>query len=206
MYFERFSELHSRLKQRSDVNIHSCRLTPPLSKNELDLLEKNYSLPEDLLHFYLTNVFQLCYTFRKNKDFDKKTFGSNDSAFPLMWPNESYWSLDGCINILPIDFILKYQWKDYIWFDSSCSDYTITFNGKEQPGLAFEKKLLPFDVFRKDAIAVLHFENDKAKILLSNDHNASYTDYKPMSFEAYIDKLVATNGLVKREKYFKTSY
>ncbi len=50
----------------------------------------------------------------------------------------------------------------------------------------------------------MHIYDNNSNILLSSDHNAPYLDFLPPGFENYIDKILATDGLIKkREKIFK---
>ena len=148
------------------------------------------------------NGCQLSYTFSSNKDFDKKKFGQYETVFPYLWPDEVYWQLDGCINILPIEFLLQNNWKDYSWFDSPY-DSIIKYKGNEVSHREFSKSVKPFDIFSKSTIAVLYLENGACDVVLSTDHNAAYNDFLPMDFDSYINNIIASKGLVDdREKFF----
>lgn len=187
--------LVDQLKRKRNVEIHSCAFYPPLTEDEIAVLTKHMDVPASLMEFYsASNGFQLSYTFSKNRDFNKEAFGYYDEAFPKMWPNENYWHLDGCINILPLDFILLNNWKDYIWFDSPDGS---------NPHLEFEKKLFPFDVFSKESIAAMQFIDGDIKIYLSSDHNATYLDYPAISMDNYLAGVISTKGsIVKRSEIF----
>lgn len=188
MYLELFTILTEKIKRSKNVSVHSSFIYPPLEKKVLEALLEQLPIHDDLAEFYAEmNGFQLSYTFRNNPDFDKEAFGYYDQAFPKMWTNENYWHLDGCINILPVDFILGNNWKDYIWFEPSKGI---------NPKLEFEKQLLPFDVFSKDSITVFHpMEN---AIYLATDHNASYYDFKPTTPSEYLRGILDTRGLVEK--------
>ena len=190
------TELADAIMKNPEMELHSFVINPPLPAAKLAKLSDQFSLPENLLKFYREmNGFQLSYTYRSNTSFLKEKFGHYDRGFPHMWPNENYWQLDGCINILPLDFMLLNDWKDYIWFEN-VTDTTIEYKGKTLSRTAFEKKLRPFDLFSKSSIAVVHFDKNNCDVLLSTDHNASYTDYKPLSLEAYINGVIKIKGII----------
>jgi hypothetical protein len=190
MYKEKIDTMLEKLNKQKDITIHSSYIFPPLSNDELTVLKKEFSIPKILFDFYKEmNGFQVSYTSKSNKDFKKEAFGYYDNAFPKMWPNENYWHLDGCINLLPIDFIYRNNWKDYIWFDDP--------KGKNA-NIDFEKKILPLDVFSKSSIAAMMAVDNEVKVYLSSDHNASYLDYPPISLEAYLDGIIHTKGLVEK--------
>jgi hypothetical protein len=206
MYKEKIEALFSKMKGMKEIDIHSCVIHPPLEKKKLKSICDEFKIPEALFLFYSEmNGCQLSYTFKSNKDFDKEKFGYYDDAFPAMWPNENYWSIDGCINILAVDFIFKNNWKDYIWFETA--DKTkITYNHQQIIKTDFEKQLKPFDVFSKNSIAVIYPVNEAGDILLSTDHNASYIDFLPVTIEAYINGIISTGGIIdKRNDIFKIS-
>ena len=204
MYLKKFKELHSRLKKRSDIEIHSFKIGDKLSKSAIKQILKNQELPSDVLDFYeQLNGFQLSYTFKNNLHFKKDEFGHYDQAFPYMLPNDHYWQLDGCINILPLDFMVNKNWQDYIWFDYPY-DNKVKYKGSLVSEHEFEKELFPFDVFCKCSIVAIHFDKDCSSILLSTDHNACYFDYRPLNFKNYIDGILEMDGLIdNREKIFK---
>lgn len=203
MYKERFIKLHDDLLKRGDVQIHSFEVRPSLGKKALEEVSNENRLPDDISSFYQeTNGFQMSYTFKQNDRFNKEKFGSYKSGFDPMWPNEAYWQLDGCINILPIDLILKQSWKDYVWFESQ-TENRIVYKGNEVNQLEFEKKVRPFDIFSKSMIAAFFIENNRCDILLGTDHNASFIDYEPISLDDYLNKVIETEGVIdKRTEIF----
>jgi hypothetical protein len=199
-YNERVQHLFNTLSSQGKVRVHSFEVRKPVKPSELERFRERFKLPDELVEFYqYSNGFQLSYTFTENEDFDKSSFGSYRGAFPYLWPNETYWHLDGCINVLPIEVIFNVSWKDYIWFDSGNS-YTITFEGVEYDQSVFEKNIRPFDVFSKSSIAACYVKRGVCDILLSTDHNASYTDFRPMSLAKYLDGVINTEGRVNKRK------
>ena len=206
MYLEKIEAFIKKLKESKNIDIHSVAVHPPIARKELKNISSDLNLSDPLMAFYMeVNGFQVSYTFKKNKDFNKADFGYYDDSFPFMWPNDNYWHLDGCINILPIEFIVRNNWKDYIWFETNVQS-TITFNGTGMNRSEFEKQIKPLDVFSKDSIAVYYYDKNKFEILLSTDHNSSFTDYKPVDFETYFKGLIETAGLLdERQKIFKLS-
>jgi hypothetical protein len=200
MYKQKLNDLFSEISHAGDIEVHSFILRPPLSSEELDKLFHEHKLPSALMLFYgQMNGCQLSYTFKSNTDFKKEEFGYYDHEFPLMWPNENYWHLDGCINILPIDFICRNNWKDYIWFDSK-NDVEMQYKDQLIKQSDFEKRIKPVDVFSKHSIAVIFPVGEESDILLSTDHNASYTDYESVKFDEYIDAVIYTNGIIDKRK------
>ena len=190
-------ELHEGLIKDPSLEVLNFYVAPPLS---LDKLQK-LGLNKELLDFYSeTNGIQLSYVRKDNEDFDKAFFNKfKGDLFPWMWQNENYWHLDGCIHILPIDLIFESDWKGYIWFESQKKHY-IEYKGERMPQLEFERKLKPFDVFSKSSIAVINPVGDDFEILLSTDHNASYTDFNPIRFTKYIHGVIQTKGLIEKRK------
>lgn len=199
------NRLFTETEHAKDVEVHSSVIRPALPKKQLDELFNEYKLPSALMTFYeQMNGCQLSYTFKTNMDFKKDEFGYYDREFPFMWPNENYWHLDGCINILPVDFVYRNNWKDYIWFDTK-NEEVIWYKGQEMKQSDFDKKIKPVDLFSKDSIAVLFPGNDLGDILLSTDHNASYTEYEPISFNEYLDGIIKTKGIIDKRSEIFTS-
>ncbi len=206
MYKEKLDRLFNDIINLKDVEIHSCHIRPALEKEQLKKLFSEYVIPSEFKLFYeQMNGCQISYTFKSNSDFRKEEFGYYDKEFPAMMPNENYWHLDGCINILPVDFAFRNSWKDYIWFDN-IKDQTILYQGNEIKRLVFEKQIKPIDLFSKESIAVLYPAVDHCDVLLSTDHNASYTDFEPIGFDEYIEAVIQTKGLIeKRKEIFSNS-
>lgn len=198
--------MHNRLIKSQDIQMHSFGINPPLGKERLQALCGDIRLTPELEAFYLEmNGCQLSYTFVSNADFNKKEFGYYDNTFPVMWPNNNYWNLDGCINILPLDFLMLNDWTAYTSFDLPDA-IKINYKGIDMARNHFEKNLKPLDVFSKDVIAVVYFHQNDCDIVLGTDHNASYTDFLPMDFDEYFNNIIISEGLVDgREKFFKPS-
>lgn len=194
MYFTKATALINRIRNSENTVMHSAKIWPPLPFAELESLASMYNIPADIISFYREmNGFQLSYTFIDNTDFDKKDFGTYAEAFPPMWPNEHYWHLDGCINILPVQLVFGSDWKDYVWFDTD-GDYIREYRSEQISSREFDRQVKPIDVFCKEEIAAALCRNGKADILLGSDHNASFTDYEPISFSTYFEGLCHTEG------------
>lgn len=207
MYLSEVKALIKRVRDSENTIIHSCKIWPPLLLAELETIASVHNIPADIISFYKEmNGFQLSYTFSDNVDFDKKNFGTYAEDFPPMWPNEHYWHLDGCINILPVQLVFESDWKDYIWFDTD-EDGPIKYQGEILPRRGFDRQVKPIDVYSKDSIAACFCRNGKADILLGSDHNASFTDYNPVRFEDYFEGICKTNGIIDaRESIFSPSH
>ncbi len=200
MYKEKIEKLFRKIKKRNDVEIHSCIISPAISNIKREAIFQEFDIHHSLVEFYNElNGFQLSYTYKTNKEFNKNDFGYYDGDFPPMWPNENYWHLDGCINILPLDLIYRNNWKDYIWFDSQ-NDSMIVYKGASISRLNFEKQVRPLDVFSKVSIAAMYTNKNFCDILLSTDHNSSFTDYLPISFESYLKGVIETEALLDQRK------
>jgi len=204
MYKSMFNKLFSFIKETKNIMVHSCIIRNP--HPQIEKLVSEYSLSLDIANFYREmNGCQLSYTLKSNKGFDKDKFGYYDTEFPYMWPNENYWQLDGCINILPVDFVCRNNWKEYIWFENK-DDRDIVLKNRVIKQSLFEKKIKPFDVFSKESIAGFFIDDEETIILLSTDHNASFLDYMPMNFREYIEAIIKSKGLItNRKQIFKRS-
>jgi hypothetical protein len=200
LYKDKITKLHQLLSKDASVKLQSFFVGQPASPALLD----KFGLRGAMRNFYAElNGWQLSYVWKENTDFKQKEFGIYEGAFPWMWPNENYWHLDGCINMLPLEVMMESDWEGYLWFKTEKENY-IDYKGKKMPQQEFERKLKPLDVFSKSSIAVIYPDNGDFDVLLSSDHNAAYTDFPEIDFENYVEGLMKTKGdLNRRKEIFK---
>ncbi len=200
LYKDKITALHQLLSKDTSLKLQSFFTGQAASPALLD----KFGLSGAIRDFYAElNGWQLSYVAETNADFKQKEFGTYSAAFPWMWPNENYWHLDGCINILPLEVMMENNWEGYLWFKTE-KEYSIDYKGKKMLQQEFEKKLKPLDVFSKSSIAVVYPDKGNFDVLLSSDHNASYTDFPEIDFETYFEGLIKTKGdSNKRRDIFK---
>jgi len=183
-------------KNLSNSKIFCNYIAQPLSSKDLLKVESEFGqvLPEDLKQFYnLCNGVRLSWRKNTSKPMYETDISKAGCPFPFMWPAEHYWQLDGVINIPDLQTLLFQNYPNFMWFDFE-KNYENTFNGKVFNGQEFKKTLRPFDVFDKYYTAALYISSNGTYVLLGDDHNASFLNFKPLSLNVYLENILRNFG------------
>jgi hypothetical protein len=192
----KFKELHEKLLKDTEVKVISFAVHPPLSEKEL----KSLALNEELHDLYATmNGCQLSYIYTNNEEFDAASFVKFSGSFSWDWPQQDYWQLDGCVNLIPIDIMMQQSWEELLWYKQDAK-YTFTYKNKVMNKLEFTKKIKPFDLYSKSTDAVIYCDEADVDVLLGIDHNASFDEFPPITLEKYLNGVIATAAKIDRRK------
>lgn len=200
--------LKEELTQNKNIHLYSFSTFPGISETYLEAVEKKLkiSLSPALKEFYkITNGWQVRWAKIDNeyRSAFEKEIKNSGYVFAWDWPAQHYWQIDGIINILPIEKVFFRDYKDFIWFDFE-EDIQTEWNKEQINLLKFKQNIRPFDVFDKYYTVAIYIGDKDLPLLLGNDHNATFQDFKPISFDDYFNHLIIDKGEVaKRVNLFK---
>lgn len=203
-YSEKISELKLKITKDIGIQLLDFHSFPPVDIRVVHSVEKivGYKLPQEMTEFYnTTNGLQVRWITSGKEMQYKEDVKTSGTPFPWLWPAEHYWQLDGIINILPLEEIFLKDYKDFIWFDFE-KDYEVRWQNKKINLQQFKKSIKPLDVYDKYYTVAILISEPSLPLLLGEDHNADFLNYKYSDFKSYMEFLFQFKGEIDKRKDF----
>jgi hypothetical protein len=204
MYSGKISELRLTLTKDKEIQLLDFHSFPPVEEHVVSSIEKivGYKLPKQMVEFYkTTNGLQLRWVKSDREVQYKEDVKNSGTPFPWLWPAEHYWQLDGIINVLSLEEIFLKDYKDFIWFDFE-KEYEVTWRGKKINLQEFKKSIKPLDVYDKYYTVAILIDDPSLPVMLGEDHNADFLNYRHCDFKSYMEFLFQSKGEVDKRKAF----
>ncbi len=210
-YLIRFENMIRELDSMPCIEILSFNLFDPVDINVVRSIESllGIALGSLVKDFYTkSNGLQLKWIHQSNPSFDSSKHCFEEGGFDYLQPLEWYESVDGCVNILPLEAIfLEQDWEDVVWFfEDQNSD--LVFNNKEFNRLELKQTFKPFDIFSKSETMAFLIEDGigDLKALLLQDHFAEIEYSRLTNFSSYLEFILHHWGLVDERENFYSEY
>jgi hypothetical protein len=194
-FLEQFHKMIKHLEEQG-MFINHFRIIPP-DENEVinTQIELGYELDASIVNFYCEcNGIELVYTYPQNPDFKRlstKQGWNNDFTLDDLY--------DGVIWIHGIQETFLTEWD----FDFAKYERAVLIDERRYTFNEFAKNLKPFDFINK--YGFLKYDIDVAFFLdgsqnpclvLGNDYQSNYEDSFRIYFDAYLNLLIKSKGIV----------
>lgn len=202
-YVRRFHEMVEELRKRPDIAVARVHVAPPVSEDTIARVHAKlgFSISERILDFYRqANGLALEWVPKQSAAYDPASHDEECSEPFDMVPQDV---AGGVLNIYPLESIVD-DYEDVFWFEWMAGQ-TTEFNGETHDLLAFSKSIRPFDYFSECSMAafLLHDRAAYPRVLIGDDHGASFTQFPPTDFETYMEGMLALRGSgIGRERFF----
>lgn len=205
-YLERVKALVATLRADPQIRVTHYHVRPPATEEMIRAVEDRvgHTLAPAIRTFYLQcNGLQVRWMavedpgYRADRD-DRVVEGEvafQDQIFDL--------DATGVLNVLPIaDALCDASWREIAWFDWMTDD-SFEFAGTTYPELAFHQRLRIFDWPTSTNPVALVLEPGDPKVVMGDDHGASWTDSRVTDFGSYLETVLANRLSVtaRREIY-----
>ncbi|MBD2767980.1 SMI1/KNR4 family protein [Hymenobacter sp. BT664] len=209
-YVQRFTEMVGALQTQPEVQLLTFCTFPPASEDQLLAIEQalGFPLDEAIKDFYRqTNGLQLRWIMKANPKFDSEAHQFQDAPEDWTYAAYDYWPDDGSVFLWPIDKVLYYDWKDFIYFDGMNNIDKERFAGKTYGLLSFKEKIKPFDFFSKyENMSFFLDGTSNPPVIMGTDNQAVYTDSVVTNFTSYLEFLLYTKGIVLAREALYSKY
>lgn len=202
-YLRRFQDMVDELRRHPQVAVSRVHVAPPVTDEIVRKVQSGlgFELAEGILELYRqANGLSLEWVPKEHSSYDPDSHDEEAHEPFDMVPQEVP---GGVIHIYPLESLLD-DFEDVFWFDWMAGQ-TTELAGAKYDLLAFSKALRPIDYFSEYSMAAL-FLGDRVPdppVLLGDDHGASFTSYRPITFETYLEGILALRGsALGRQRFF----
>lgn len=205
-YVRRFHEMVEELRRHDRVAVSRVHVAPPVSEETIREVhaELGFELADGILALYRqANGLSLEWVPKDHSAYDPDAHAEEVHEPFDMVPQDVP---GGVIHLYPFESLLD-DFEDVFWFDWMAGQ-TAQLEGRTYDLLAFSKALRPIDYFSEYMMAAVFLGDGVAEppVLLGDDHGASFTSFRPTSFDAYMEGILALRGsALGRQRFFARS-
>ncbi|MCB9759836.1 MAG: SMI1/KNR4 family protein [Alphaproteobacteria bacterium] len=191
-YVPRFEAMVRALEADPDVLVLNAFVGPPLSEAALADLEQRWGGPlspalRDL--YRQADGLTLRWIRMDNPRFDPSRHHVRTGRAGYGDPVADDDACDGALLLLPLEEVLFADRRDQLIHDFHTDDATVSFAGETWGERAFREALRVVDWFSAPNMAALVMRpgEPEGPVILGDDHGASFTDSRRISFETYME-------------------
>lgn len=200
-YLEAFKRLAKAIEQHAAAVLLGYHSFAPLSLTEIQALEVRYKcqLDDSIRQFYQqSNGLQLRWMLKNNPAYQSGRYPAHKKGMapkPWNYAIQTHRPEGGSIFLLPLEELLR-----------SCllpnaQQQQITIEQHSYDTIDFYTRLRTLDVFSYYlSMGLLLREHQEPLLLLGDEEGSCFTDAVPITFEAYLEFLLASKGWSLRRK------
>lgn len=202
-YLRRFQEMVADLRKSPDVAVARVHVAPPVTDEAIARVHAKlgFRLSDAIVGFYRqANGLALEWVPKDHPAYDAAAHDEESSEPFDMVPQDVP---GGVINIYPFESLLD-SYEDVFWFEWMAGQKA-ELAGQTYDLLAFSKAIRPFDYYSEYTMAAFFLGDGSPdpRVLLGDDHGASFTAFAPTDFSTYMEAILALRGSwVGRERFF----